>query len=89
MWLTSYDPGGAWPVTEVTLNERASIGERDDWAWASISPPIALAGRERARALVGARHQGNEVWKQPARWPMHVDVCITETKDEGATALQP
>jgi hypothetical protein len=77
MWLTSYDPGGAWPVTEVTLNERASIGERDDWAWASLTPAIALAGRERARVLVGARHQGKRGVETAGTLAYARHVCIT------------
>ncbi len=75
MWLTSYDPNGAWPATELTLVGRASVGSRTDWAWASLRGPIRLGDRVRSRVLVGSRHAGDSVWTEPERWPMHVYVC--------------
>ena len=76
MWLTSYDPNGAWPATEVVLVGQARIGSRTDWAWASLRRPIRLDGQARSRVLLGSRHRGDSVWTQPKRWPMHVYVCV-------------
>jgi hypothetical protein len=88
MWLTSYDPGGAWPVAEVILGERVQLGQRTDLAWASVTPPIALGDRTRTRILLASRHLGDSVWQTPERWPMHVYVCyVLDESDESSTTL--
>jgi hypothetical protein len=74
MWLTSFDPNGGWPPTEVTLLRRVQIGDRTDHAWARLSPPVPLSPHswsETDHVILGARHQGFDVWS-PTTWPMHV-----------------
>jgi hypothetical protein len=66
----------------VDLVGNATIGERSDWAWATLDPPLFVAGKERSRVLLGARHQGDTVWPTQGRWPMHVGVCAPK---DGAT----
>jgi hypothetical protein len=82
MWLTSYDfePRGG-PI-EVNLVGHASIGQRTDWAWVTLEPPLRIDGKDRDRVLLGARHQGNSVWSEPGRWPVHVYVCVPEVAAE-------
>jgi hypothetical protein len=78
MWLTSYDiESGLGPI-EVNLVAHASIGQRTDWAWATLEPPLRIDGKARDRVLLGARHQGGSVWSEPGRWPVHVYVCVPE-----------
>ena len=74
MWLTSYDPSGAWPPTEVTLDRPVTIGARADHAWAHLAAPITVSGEPRTEVIIGARHRGWNVWS-PAGWPVHVYVC--------------
>lgn len=82
MWLTSYDIDPAWGPIETTFVGEASIGDRTDWAWAALGRPLAVDGQPRSRVLLGARHQGDSVWSKPARWPMHVYVCLPESDAE-------
>lgn len=88
MWLTSYDPEDVWPPVEVELVSRVRIGERDDWAWGHLSSPIPCADEMRDRVLIGARHQGDSVWAEPERWPVHVYLCTTDPEGE-PDVLQP
>ena len=87
VWLTSYDPNGQWPAVEVALESPAQIGDRSDWAWVVLSTPILLGDTERSRLLVGARHEGDDVWSQPKRWPMHVYVCTVQPEREASGLL--
>jgi len=88
VWLTSYDPNGVWPITEVVLEARARIGDRTDLAWVSLNPAIPIDGRVRSGALLGARHVGDSVWSKPERWPLHVYVCVTnDDADDGSADL--
>ncbi len=77
VWLTSFDPNGGWPPTEVTLLRRVQIGDRTDHAWAQLSPAIPVSSHpstEVDHAILGARHQGIDVWS-PTTWPIHVFIC--------------
>jgi len=76
MWLTSYDLDPAWGPVEVELARRASIGERADLAWSVLNPALPTERGGHSRVLLGARHQGDSVWREPTRWPMHVYVCL-------------
>lgn len=87
MWLTSYDLDPAWGPIEVKLVAEASIGRRTDWAEALLDPPLLVDGRPRSRVLLGARHQGDSVWAEPERWPVHVYVCLPEIEDETRRAF--
>jgi hypothetical protein len=82
MWLTSYDVEPGWGPIEANLVGEASIGERADWAWVLLDPPLEVDGQLRSHALLGARHQGDSVWSEPERWPMHVYVCLPESDEE-------
>jgi hypothetical protein len=84
MWLTSYDTVPAWGPLEVNLLGQASIGERTDWAWAVLHPPLVVDGQRRSRVLLGTRHRGNSVWSEPKRWPVHVYVCLAGSDDEAS-----
>lgn len=81
MWLTSYDIDPGWGPIEATLVGEASIGERTDWAWVILDPPLEVDGLPRSQVLLGARHQGDSVWSEPERWPMHVYVCLPHSGD--------
>jgi hypothetical protein len=73
----------AWGPIETNLVGEASIGERTDWAWAVLESPLrTIDGEPRGRVLLGARHQGDSVWSDPERWPIHVYVCVPKRKDE-------
>lgn len=85
VWLTSYDIDPGWGPIEANLVRKASIGERTDWAWVVLDPPLEVDGRSRSRVLLGARHQGDSVWSEPERWPMHVYVCLPESGEEPGT----
>lgn len=76
---TTLNPDG--PI-EVTLVAHASIGPRTDRAWATLESPLRINGQVRDRALLGARHQGDSVWSEPVRWPVHVYVCVPEVAAE-------
>jgi hypothetical protein len=82
MWLTSYDIEPRWGPIEVNLVGHASIGQRTDWAWATLEPPLRIDGKNRDRVLLGARHQGDSVWSEPGWWPVHVYVCVPEVAAE-------
>ena len=82
MWLTSHDTDPAWGPIETHLVGAVSIGQRTDWAWAFLEPPLRIDGEPRNRVLLGARHQGNSVWSEPERWPIHVYVCVPDSGDE-------
>ena len=82
VWLTSFDIEPAWGPIEATLVREASIGERADWAWVALEPALPMIGQPRSRALLGARHQGDSVWSEPERWPIHVYVCVPEPGSE-------
>jgi hypothetical protein len=82
MWLTSYDIEPGWGPIEANLVGGASIGQRTDWAWTVLDPPLQVDGESRARVLLGARHQGDSVWSEPERWPIHVYVCVTQRSHE-------
>jgi hypothetical protein len=71
-----------WGPIEAHLVSEASIGQRTDWAWAVLDPPLDVGGTTRRRVLLGARHQGDSVWSEPERWPIHVYVCLTDQDDE-------
>ena len=75
VWLTEYDVEAGWGPVEVELESGATVGDRNDWAWATIDPPVSMAGKERSSVLLGARHQGDTVRPTRGRWPMHVYVC--------------
>lgn len=76
MWLTSYDPEGGWSPSEVTLLQRVQIGGRNDYAWVRLNPAIPLANSaDLDRVILGARHQGFDIWVTPERWPIHVYIC--------------
>ena len=85
MWLTSYDIEPAWGPIEATLVDETSIGERWDWTWAVLDPPLAVDGQPRSRVLLGARHQGGSVWSEPERWPVHVHICLPKNGHETNT----
>ncbi len=87
VWVTSYDPNNRWPPVETKLHSRATVGQRNDWGWAALSEPIAVGGTLRSRLLIAARHQGDNVWEQPQRWPVHVYLCSVPPEREGAEAL--
>jgi hypothetical protein len=80
-WLTSFDPGGVWPPTRVTLLRQVRVGERHDWMWADVSRPIPLSGQRGGspqptmRILLGARHTGGDI-RQPIVSPLHVYICL-------------
>jgi hypothetical protein len=82
MWLTSYDVEPRWGPIEVSLVCHASIGQRTDWAWATLEPSLRIDGKARDRVLLGARHRGGSVWSEPERWPVHVYVCIPQATAE-------
>jgi hypothetical protein len=75
VWLTSYDTDPAWGPIEADLVGAASIGQRTDWAWAVLEPPLRMNRDSRVRVLLGARHR-DSVWSEPERWPVHVYVCV-------------
>jgi hypothetical protein len=81
VWLTSFDPEGAWPPTEISLMERVQVGVRDDLAWADVAEPIALGAEQCARVLLQARHEGHSVWSDEPE-PIHVYVCTTNGAHE-------
>jgi hypothetical protein len=89
VWLTSYDIDPAWGPIEASLAGEASIGERTDWAWAVLDPPLEVDGQRRSRVLLGARHQGDSVWSEPQRWPMHVYVCLPDSGDDPSRHFTP
>jgi hypothetical protein len=62
VWLTSYDPGGAWAPTDVQLEKPVTIGLRADHAWVQLTPSINLSGLPFSRVILGARHDGDNVW---------------------------
>jgi hypothetical protein len=82
VWLTSYDTDPGWGPIEANLVSEASIGERTDWAWVVLDPPLVVDGQSRSRVLLGARHRGDSVWSEPERWPVHVYVCLPESDEE-------
>jgi hypothetical protein len=45
MWLTSYDFEPRWEPFEVNLIGHASIGQRTDWAWATLQAPLRIDGK--------------------------------------------
>jgi hypothetical protein len=77
MWLSQYDVIHPWDPVRVTLNKRFHVGQRTDWAWATVEPPLLLGSAEHATVALGARHQGPNVW-EPVEWPVHVYVCTTD-----------
>ena len=81
MWLTSYDTDPAWGPIEAYLLGGASIGQRTDWAWATLEPSLLVGGEAPGRVLLAARHQGDSVWSEPERCPIHVYVCVPELAD--------
>jgi len=89
VWLTSYDIDPPWGPIEANLVREAGIGERTDWAWADLDPPLEVNGEFRARVLLGARHQGGSVWSEPERWPIHVYVCLAKPGAETRDRLAP
>jgi hypothetical protein len=82
VWLTSYDMDPAWGPIEANLVGAVTIGQRTDWAWAVLEPPLRMNGDSRVLVLLGARHQGDSVWSEPGRWPIHVYVCVPKRGDE-------
>ena len=87
MWLTSYDIEPAWGPIEANLVGEATIGERTDWALATVEPALRMNGDSHLRVLLGARHRGDSVWSEPERWPMHVYVCLTEPGSETSSVF--
>ncbi len=90
--LIAYDPETAFSPRRIRFLLSASVGERDDFVWASVDFPLRQVNdREAATSqiLLAARHSGYSV-NEPLETPMHVYVC--NVKEESLlmqTALEP
>ena|ERR1035437_27962 len=89
MGLTSFDLDPGWGPIEAKLVRQASIGQRTDWAWVVLEPSIRIRGESHSQVLLGARHQGDSVWSEPGRWPIHVYVCVPEQGDVTQNGFAP
>lgn len=90
--LIAYEPETAFSPRKIRFLLNASVGERDDFVWASVDFPLRKANdRDSATSqiLLAARHSGYSV-KEALDTPMHVYVCnVTDENLMLQTALEP
>ena len=81
-WLRSFNTERPYDARETTELARVKCGERDDYWWARITPPL-----ERGEAgnpeplevvLLAARHVGDRLDSLPVTSPVHVYVCTVK-----------
>jgi hypothetical protein len=84
--LDSYDLEPPFAQRRLTVLSAARCGERTDWFWVAVDPPLeygprgwlpGMGGLPTLRTVdvlaLAARHEGASLEKGP--WPVHVYVC--------------
>ena len=92
LYLSSFEPQGAYAPREVTFTKAVHCGERDDYVWVRIEPPLKAnelaTNTDIEVALLAPRHEGGSLLA-PNSWPVHVYVCRTRRTPIGSASVPP
>ena len=87
-WLTPFDTESPYAPRRVDLLHLVTCGERRDYAWVRVDPPIAPGEAANEKQLdyllLAPRHEGQPL-ALPVDVPVHVHVCTVR----GATTEAP
>ena len=85
-WLESYDHEPPLARRRLTVISAASCGERTDFRWVHVDPPLEVGPHRWLAAklvldtvAIAPRHVGGTLASGP--WPLHVYVCRAKTAD--------
>lgn len=92
MELSAYEPPTAFEKRKIVLLERVRCGDRNDYAWCEISPPLEgwKFGRRvpLGRVLLAPRFAGDTLFPDPTK-PCHVYVAISSSGIDAGASIAP
>jgi hypothetical protein len=88
-WLTQFDVESSYLPRRVDVLHPVEWGERRDYLWVAVNPPIAPGeaanAEELSFVLLAPRHQDHPL-SIPVRDPTHVHVCRVRGATTGVPA---
>ncbi len=77
-WLTPFDMENPYALRRVDVVHAVACGERDDYLWVRLDPPLEPGEAANAarldHVLLAPRHEGHPL-TIPIEEPVHVNVC--------------
>ena len=92
LYITSYEPEDVYGRTMVVLSKTVQCGDRSDYYWATLNPPISREklgiGEDLKQVLLAPRFAGDSI-DQAAETSIHVYICTVESDQFGAQEISP
>ena len=88
-WLKQTDVERGYPARSVTFIKWVTCGERKDYMWVDLAPPLspgeAAKVEELRRVMLAPRRAGTTL-DLPIKWPIDVYVCTVNAAKSDAPA---